>query len=192
MTERRANDAYYTPDSLAQACVGLLADEADEVERAGASSWVCEPSVGRGAFARAARAAWPLARIVGVDVDPGASCEGLDGLVCADWLDCKGARKFNVILGNPPYGQAQEHVEHALSRLQPWGWAAFLLRLAFLESAKRSDFWQRGELFSVHVLASRPSFTEDGRTDGAAYGWFMWMKGWDGSAVVHPCWDWRK
>ena len=57
---------------------------------------------------------------------------------------------------------------------------AFLLRLAFLESAKRIPFWNEHPCRKVFVLSSRPSFTGDGRHDSAAYGFFWWDKSYTG------------
>jgi hypothetical protein len=50
-----------------------------------------------------------------------------------------------------------------------------LLRLAFVESARRFVWWERhgARLAHVYALAERPSFTGGG-TDSAAYGWFVW------------------
>lgn len=50
-----------------------------------------------------------------------------------------------------------------------------LLRLAFLESKKRCDFWQKHPVSKLYVLSERPSFTGAG-TDATAYAWFVWNK----------------
>jgi len=42
-----------------------------------------------------------------------------------------------------------------------------------LESKKRKDFWQRHPVNGLYVLSERPSFT-GGKTDAAAYAWFVW------------------
>ncbi|MCL6612078.1 MAG: hypothetical protein K6T66_11125 [Peptococcaceae bacterium] len=48
-----------------------------------------------------------------------------------------------------------------------------LLRLAFLESKKRRDFWRRYPVNGLYVLSERPSLM-GGKTDAAAYAWFIW------------------
>jgi hypothetical protein len=48
-----------------------------------------------------------------------------------------------------------------------------LLRLGFLESKKRREFWRRHPLTQLYPLIERPSFTGSG-TDATAYGWFVW------------------
>lgn len=49
-----------------------------------------------------------------------------------------------------------------------------LLRLGFLESMRREEFWKKYPLDNLITLSKRPSFTEDGKTDGAGYGFFIW------------------
>jgi hypothetical protein len=180
-TERIANDAYYTPDDVALKCVRSLAgqiafhatllDEPRPIER------VLEPSVGGGAFARAARAQFPGAEITGIDIEDAPGANDCDRFVRNDFLDCRfmAHYRYQVAIGNPPFGQAQEHIEHTL-KMPGIAWTGFLLRLAFLESEKRRAFWLEHKPYSVHVLTRRPSFM-GGATDSAAYGWFVWRSG---------------
>lgn len=81
--------------------------------------------------------------------------------------------KAGLIITNPPFSLAQEFAEKALASVEPGGTVALLLRLGFLEGKKRLGF-HRLNGSSVYVLASRPSFTGDGKTDASAYGWFLW------------------
>lgn len=181
MTSARArdlrvkNDAYHTPDALAEVLVGLL-DDVFPTPRD--QPWILEPSVGGGAFVRALRARHPGSPVIGCDVD--ADSPGLalcDHAVTGDWVELankistKGRRNIALVLGNPPYTHAEEHLRAALE-VAPH--VAMLLRLAFLEGGKRFAWWREHgpRLRSVHVLAERPSFT-GGSTDSAAYGWFV-------------------
>lgn len=170
-SERIPLDAYYTPDDVALACVQALPDLG--------GAFVLEPSVGGGAFARAVRACNPSALIVGNDINPDAP----------GFADCDSARvggfttcglSADWVIGNPPYGDAEEHVRHALT-LAPN--VAFLLRLAFLEGQKRGALWDAHPPAEVHVLRKRPSFTGGG-TDSAAYGWFVWRRDHVGPATL--------
>lgn len=79
----------------------------------------------------------------------------------------------DVIITNPPYSLAQEFVTKALGEADV---VIMLLRLGFLESMKRWEWWQENPLSSLLVLSKRPSFTEDGKTDGSGYAWFVWDK----------------
>ncbi len=81
--------------------------------------------------------------------------------------------RADLIITNPPYSRAQEFAEKALASVEPGGTVALLLRLAFLEGKRRVAF-HRAHGSSVFVLASRPSFTGNGRCDASAYAWFLW------------------
>jgi len=99
--------------------------------------------------------------------------EGLDGPV-------------NVVM-NPPYTLAREFVEACLD-LEPVRWVTVLLRVGFLESAERADWWPERPPVELFALQKRPSFTRDGGTDGATYGWFVWRRDVDGMlASEWPC-----
>jgi hypothetical protein len=160
-------DSYYTNDDVAALCVSVL-------DLDGRALRICEPSVGGGAFVRAIRRHATASRLhfTGYDLNPfalgfGAVHEARSG----DFVDMPAPNDpFDWIIGNPPYSHAEAHVRHALT-LAPR--CAFLLRLAFLESVKRVDFWRDHQPSEVHVLSKRPSFTGGG-TDSAAYGWFVW------------------
>jgi hypothetical protein len=92
----------------------------------------------------------------------------------ADYTSTGHEPRFDVIIGNPPYNAAETHVRRALSlRSKPFGVVAFLLRLAFLESAERVPFWREHPASKIYVLSERPSFS-GGTTDNAAYGIFVW------------------
>jgi hypothetical protein len=184
---RETLDRYYTPDHLALDC----AVEAQHL--CPSPRVVLEPSVGGGAFARAARELWPVGlTIVGADFDPEAegrstcdifhNCDFLDLDLCTDPPD--------LILGNPPYSRAEEHVRHALGTVVSGGVVGMLLRLAFMEGKRRSGFWlEYGEhLASVHVLAERPSFVAGGGRDSCAYGWFLWKLSPDQPGKIYPGW----
>jgi hypothetical protein len=176
--KRITNDAYFTPPDVAIACVGALDMPVPEV--------ILEPSVGGGAFLDAAKARWPKAYTIACDVDQDmAAYSGADACLYGDFIQfTKIGREPHIILGNPPYREAQEHVEHAISLLPLGGRLAFLLRLGFLESRKRAEFWKAHPLKELHVLCERPSFTGGG-TDSAAYGFFVWQKGYTGPSRLH-------
>jgi len=95
----------YTPLPLAQAIVNRL--DIGPIR----NPYILEPSVGGGAFVRAARHRWPTARILGVDIDPAA--EGLalcDDRTVGDWLAVERLDDIPVPadlgIGNPPFGKA--------------------------------------------------------------------------------------
>ena len=81
--------------------------------------------------------------------------------------------KFDIIIGNPPYSEAQEFIEHSFELLNENGILIFLLRTNFLESKKRYEFWKKNPLSKLYTLSKRPSFTGKG-TDATSYSWFIW------------------
>lgn len=86
-----------------------------------------------------------------------------------------GDKKFDVIIGNPPYSLAKEFIEKCFELQSDSGVVIMLLRTAFLESKSRYEFWQDNPLTELHILSKRPSFTGKG-TDATSYSWFVWDK----------------
>ena len=174
--ERKVLDAYYTDPRVARALVATLPIRPEW-------TWL-EPSVGAGAFVQALRERHGKRRpvIYGCDLDPRAAGLALcDGGDCGDFLalDLASAGGFDAVVGNPPFGDAEAHVRRAIAVVREGGIVAFLLRLAFLESARRFRLWSELPPEHVHVLSERPSFTGGG-TDNCAYGFFRWRKGFRG------------
>lgn len=87
-----------------------------------------------------------------------------------DYLDTDYGH-VDCIITNPPYSLAQEFVEKAHKDADV---VIMLLRLGFLESSKRFDFWGEYPVDHLITLSKRPSFTGDGKTDGAGYAYFIW------------------
>jgi hypothetical protein len=192
---RIVGDAYYTPDPLARAIVAELQ------ERHFYPSRILEPNVGGGAFARALlRSPHGRPRLTLLDINPTASGLRLENIAPdhgylpptmipgVDFLSYQPEEPFHLIIGNPPYAQAEAHVRHALSMSYN---VVMLLRSAFGESAARIDFWTEHPARHVWMLAQRPSFTSDGKTDGCAYSVFWWDNHHEGPTTFTPCWDWK-
>lgn len=179
-SERIENDAYFTPDPVARACVATL-----PIER-GMTVW--EPHAGGGAFVRALLRCTP--HVVASDLVLRPEVAAL--VKHSRQADAREGWSFGIpspdwIVGNPPYSDAQDHVEMAL-RTARIG-VAFLLRLAFLEGQARAAFWRAHPCAEVHVLSRRPSFT-GGKTDSCAYGWFVWRKDEHAPTTLHHL-EWK-
>jgi len=177
--ERRPLDQYFTPDDLAEALVSRLAS--DGWWRGGR---VLEPSAGKGAFVRAAIGLSPTPRqVLAVDLDRDRAQElgyirfgpGTVDVTGSDFLALNGPAQWALVIGNPPYSEAEAHTRKALSLRSRFGVVAFLLRMGFLESEERAAFWREHPASKVYVLSQRPSFTGEGKTDrGQSYGLFVW------------------
>lgn len=99
--------------------------------------------------------------------------------------------KYNEItenvVTNPPYFCAKEFIEKSLEITS--GKVAVLLKLSFLEGAKRYDFFQNTPLKTVHVFCKRvtmyPANSEKPKNSGTiAYAWFIWEKGYTGDPII--------
>lgn len=170
--ERKKSDRYMTPQALADTIVARLLSDRWISDR-----WmrVLEPSAGHGAFVRAVRRALPGAHITANDIVNDVSRwyeAGADAARVGGFLGIGGS--CDLIIGNPPFIEAEAHTRHALSLLNPDGVLVFLLRVGFLESMERAEFWQQHPVHCLYVLSERPSFTGGG-TDASAYGLFVWQ-----------------
>jgi hypothetical protein len=142
----------------------------------------CEPAAGDGAIVRAVNQKVLETTWIAVERDRKTSerlaglFDGFDQVLVDDFLEVPAARfKFRpeVVIGNPPYSLAEAFVRRSRS-LWPGAQVMFLLRLGFLASAERASLWADAGHPDVYVLPDRPSFTGDGRTDGADYAWYVW------------------
>ena len=87
-----------------------------------------------------------------------------------DYFDWDGS--VDLIITNPPFSLAQEFIDHSLSHSNT---VIMLLRLNFLGSIKRHNWWISNPPTALYILSKRPSFTGAG-TDATEYCWFIWDK----------------
>jgi hypothetical protein len=175
-------DRDYTPDRLALTICRRL-DLTMTIRR------VVEPSVGGGAFARAARATWPHVIVHGVDVDPDAAgVRWCDSHVTGSWLDEPlPGRPYDLVLGNPPFSgtTAVEHVEHALvpGRAR---YVALILPLAYLAVDRWAHLLRESAgLDAVWPIRPRP-WGERVRETAV----YVWAPGTQGTMRIDPL-EWR-
>lgn len=83
-----------------------------------------------------------------------------------------------IIASNPPFSLAQEFVDKALGDVCEYGYVALLLRLNFLGSLARAEWWQGMPIKPqwIFIESKRPSFSGDGKTDATEYAHFVWWK----------------
>lgn len=198
---RRESDNYQTPLKLAQAICTRLAGVMP------APKSIMEPSAGLGRFVMASRESWPNADITAVELreeceEPLKKCEPTR--ICMglwETVDLSSAPVPDLIVGNPPYENAQQHLELSLARVrQPkvsgiiigdlplGGYVAFLLRMAFLNSQARvRTLWDLQKGFRYLMpLAQRPSYTGDGKSEHSEYAVYVFQNGYKGNAEILP------
>lgn len=186
----RGNDLYQTPP---EAVLSLL-----KVERLPHRIW--EPACGPGAIVRILRAHGH--DVIATDLvdyaSPDQDAAGLDFLFPIDRLHpafCPISREFRpeAIVTNPPFKLAAEFVERAFDHVPL---VVMLLRLAFLESERRTPILDNGKLARVHVYRKRLPMMHreewEGRkaNSGMAFAWFVWERDHKGPTEMHRLsWD---
>jgi hypothetical protein len=173
----RGHDLYETDPSITRALL--------KVEQIPRRIW--EPACGRGAIVNVLRTAGY--EVIASDlVDYGTPITP-PVYYGRDFLRQRAAPGgTECILTNPPYRLANEFVAHAIG-LAPM--VVMLLRLAFLESERRSGILESGKLRRVYVFRNRaPMMHRDNwtgsRTNSAiAFAWFCWSSDHQGPATIH-------
>lgn len=164
----RGNDLYETPPV---AVAALLRAET-------LPDHIWEPACGPGSIARSLRAAGH--RVTATDLVDYASPDQDEAR--QDFLFAREAPPgVQAIVTNPPFKLAGEFVEHGI-RLCPK--VIMLLRLAFLESERRTPILDSGHLARVHVFRNRlPMMHRAGEgiveaerqnSSALAFAWFVW------------------
>lgn len=82
-----------------------------------------------------------------------------------------------LIISNPPFNQAIEFITKALDNVKDGGYVVMLLRLNFLETKARKEFFDTYMPKWIFVHHKRMSFTDKGGTDSVAYCHMVWKKG---------------
>ena len=176
----RGPDLYETPPQAVQA---LLA-----VEPLPQRIW--EPACGRGAIVEVLRAHGHT--VLATDLyDHGCpfSTSGIDYLTAAL------PSGIDAVVTNAPFRLANQFVRQALASGVPK--VCMLLRLAFLESAGRSDVLDCGRLARVLPFIERlPMMHRDGWTGPRAsspmqFAWFVWQRDHRGPATIQRI-SWRQ
>jgi len=133
--------------------------------------------------------AFGLGAISNVVKSYGFKCKESDINDGVDFLQTKGKQKYNVVITNPPYKYAQEFIIKSFEHIKDDGLVVMLLRLSFLESAKRYDFFKNSGIFEIHVSCKRitmhPANRPKPKNSGTvAYAWFVFKKGYKGEPVL--------
>lgn len=108
-----------------------------------------------------------------------------------DFFEEKGINTFDIIT-NPPYKIARKFVEHALDISANGVKVAMFLKLTFLESRTRKEFFKKYPPKVIYVSASRlkcaknGDFLKYGNGVGTAiaYAWYIWEKGYEGDTII--------
>jgi hypothetical protein len=161
---------------------------------------ILDPGAGLGSWGKATRELintddrFANANLVGVELDDTIYPDGeyYDEWFVHDFLTWKTKQKFDLIIGNPPYRQAEEFVRKSFELLKPGGTVLFLLRLAFLESQKRGEgLWKERVPKNVWVSSRRISFTGNRKSDETAYSLYHWEEQYKENYFTGRWLDWN-
>ena len=171
----RKNDLYETPDVAIHALM--------RVEKLPHHIW--EPACGPGRIVKVLREAGHTVWATDlVDYECPDSESSIDFL-----MERQTRIDVEAIVTNPPFKLASEFVAHALT-LAPK--VVMLLRLAFIESQRRSPILDTGHLARVHVFRKRLPmmhranwFGPEIHNSGMAFAWFVWDRAHKGPTELH-------
>lgn len=110
-----------------------------------------------------------------------------EGVTVYDFLKHKGKWKGDIIT-NPPYKYAKEFIEKALEVTKHNAKIAMFMKLSFLESNARRQFFKDNPPQTVYVSSARLRCAKNGdfkkAKDAISYAWFIWKKGYKGRTVI--------
>lgn len=176
-------DFYETPSWATKALL--------DVESFKGGIW--EPCSGHGAISKVLKQTYRP--VVSSDIMPDAYGQGNVDFLQQSYMPLSPGPPTTIrnIVTNPPYRHAQEFVEHAIKLLplttEYSGKAAFLLKLTFLESAKRKKFFEKYPPKKVWVFSNRVTMFPHGQPEPKnggtiAYAWFIWEAGYNDSPRI--------
>jgi hypothetical protein len=160
-------DKYYTPDWLIDELVEIIkGHELPEGMK------ILEPACGSGSIVKKLKEALPEAMLWYYDISPDEEFECLT----IDFFDVKPKERYDMVVTNPPYKEAERFIKHALKMVPDGGLVIMLLRVNFFGGQKRAEWLIENPPLECHITVRRPRFRGKG-TDACEYGWFVWRKG---------------
>lgn len=94
------------------------------------------------------------------------------------------------ILTNPPYNKAKEFVQHGIAKIPEGGQVVMLLRIQFLESKGRYEWFKNNPPKWIYVHSSRIKIWKNNDsvkypgTQPLCYAWYVWEKGYTGNTQL--------
>jgi len=168
-SKRNKNDFYETP----QYCITNFLNH----HWLDNNAVIFDPGCGSGAFPKALRKSGYLNQIDAIDIDEMIyRIDEVDNKYFGNFIEFNPPYEYDVVIGNPPYCLAKEFVKKSFEIVNKNKFEIImLLRINFLGSQDRHDFWQKFPVNDIYVLSKRPSFAENGKdTDATEYAFFVW------------------
>ena len=168
-SKRVESDRYMTPENVIHNFLSKY-----DLDMNGLT--ILEPSAGTGNFCKVIKKLYPNSYVVANEInteDHDELKKYANEVYHYDFLKMEHLLEYDVIIGNPPFSLSLEFVKKCLEISGSKTKIIMLLRTAFLESKARYDFWQKNPLNGLYTLSSRPSFTENGKSDATSYSYFI-------------------
>ena len=155
---RKPYDFYSTP-------IDCIENLLNNIDLSNYGNSVLEPSAGNGNICKIFKQYYPNKDLTAVELreeEFNSLCKlDIDDVIIDSFYNIRD--KFDIIIGNPPYSEAQEFIEHSFELLNDNGILLFLLRTNFLESKKGMNFgkstlyqdcihFQKDQVLLVRVL----------------------------------------
>ncbi len=167
---RDPNDYYPTPAWVTEALLDIHHPPLREVT---------EPSAGEGSIVSVLTTHNFVVHSIELREKCRAALEaaGSSRVTIGDALEVLSDIDTGAIIGNPPFARdlGFEFVRACVSAGAPY--VAMLLQLDFFSSRPRAEWNNEHPVTGFYPLGDRPSFTDDGKTDGRNYAWFVWETG---------------
>jgi len=93
-----------------------------------------------------------------------------------DFITNTQQRKYDIVITNPPFNEAQKIIEKALECTMKWWYVIMLLRLNYFWWKVRQNFWKKYMPIRTYIHNRRMSFTPDWKTDSVEYCHVIWKK----------------
>lgn len=179
--ERAKHDQYPTPLKPVHAMCNEVRKTIDKRH----NLTVLDPCAGDGVWGLTWKNMYGVKKLYGIDIDDSLEMpRDFDGWQTANFMEAKMANhKFDLIISNPPFNQAEEFLYRSFEVLNDFGTIAFLLPLAFMSSIGRYErIFDVMEIRPYHIVVSsrRIDFTGQGNPhlDVAMFIWTAnnWMK----------------
>jgi hypothetical protein len=88
---------------------------------------------------------------------------------------------------NPPYKHALDFIKKALTEIEKGNKVCVFLKIQFLESQTRKEFFKEHPPKRIYVYSKRISCLKSGKPQGAStlcYCWYIWEKGFKGDPII--------
>jgi hypothetical protein len=128
---------------------------------------ILDAAAGEGVWGLHAKARWPTAHLLGVELQNCTPAEGFDCWVRDDLRTWVAPHKFDLIVTNPPFGDLGWPI--ILRCLNEWladdGCLLVYYHQRILASIDRYAYYRHHAPVSAHTVVPRPSHTDDPKTE---------------------------